>query len=804
MRLFFCFILANQSIAPRIVCRRKNKKATGGSLFVSWSMAVDLSKQDKSTYLGENNGLAKTKSQIFFTEKFNFTHHYGKMLSNLAYRDLAKMFSQRKNSGFTLIEMLIGLTMFSIITSIAIAFLNDINRQYQIDSGAELISKIPLAVQRRSAHDGFLYLPWDTNGNRAATGAAITWAPDKIQELLRNFLVGRKNASCGQVNGWNPLNNDGTKDGGTETEMERAELVSCTAFSASTPFNIKMSAVITPDSNSAIGSFVLYLDMASVNFGKYNDTENNVQNYSMLYHSLNSKLSDSINGISTVSFGLMNNLANTNDDTLLTHQQCDTRLANKQPCNIVIRTSFSGVTSGMLKRTDNLDSFVDDVTFKTSASSATRQQCAHWVKSGTTWTQERIVDCAIKAGSGDTSVSLVFDEAQAGEFIVTNKANVNYTCNIFGAANESGNNFALVSKGTSPCGLLKDGSVVQLVTDVVQAKRLYGKDLLSERVFSGHVSLYSSGSGAIMMQVFDAAHNTTVFQIDNNGNVTSSGKLSVGGAANFASTVTVNDTLIAGANVQLQMNNNSTVKIGNPDGNNGLELSRNQSTSEFNMAAKTNKFNLVSGNTGQGVKLDSNGATVEMKLSAQRGVIADNGTSMYASQSTLNGAVFNAAGGVNTTALKSRSQLVTADMAKYLDDTSSPFQFVGTENISGSFTVINKPDCFAFAKDSNFSSPQANPYRQMIDDGRLDINNGKAYARLILVPTFLKTYNSAFGDNQMYAQHAWHSTPDTWDVYLYLSGEGAFGTGAREDGAGGSLALLACDYSSVSFSRQAF
>lgn len=714
------------------------------------------------------------------------------------------MFLRKKSSGFTIIELLIGVFILSLVLTMATSFLGEMYRQSKISSAAEQFSQISLAVQRRAAHDSFLFLPWDTNGNRVATGAPITWAPDKMSELLRNFLVGRKNAGCGQANGWNPLNNDGTKDGGTETQMERTALVSCNEFVNGTPFNIKTSAVITPDSNSSIGTFALYLDMSSVNFGRFNDKDNNVNNYAELFFALKEKLSDSVNGISEISFGLVNTLSDPNDDTILTHQQCDTRLANKQPCNLIIRTSFSGITSGMFKRTDNQDSFVDDVTFKTSASSATRQKCAHWVKTGATWTQEEIVDCAIKAGSGDTSVSLVFDEAQAGEFIVTNKASVNYTCNIFGAVDEAANNFSLVNKGTSPCGILKDGSVVQLVTDVVQAKRIYGKDLLSERVFSGHVSLYSGSSGSIMMQVFDASHNTTVFQIDNNGNVTSSGKLNVGGAATFASTVTVNDTLVAGANVQLQMNNNSTVKIGNPDGNNGLELSRNQATGEFNMAAKTNKFNLVSGNTGQGVKLDSNGATVEMKLSAQRGVIADNGTSMYASQSTLNGSVFNAAGGVNSSALKSRSQLVTADMAKYLDDTSSPLQFVGSENVSGSFTVINKPDCFAFAKDSNYSSPLANPYRQMIDEGRLDVNNGQAYARLILVPTFMKTYNSAFGDNQIYAQHAWHSTPGTWDVYLYLSGEGAFGTGAREDGAGGSLALIACDYSSVSFSRQAF
>ena len=76
--------------------------------------------------------------------------------------------------------------------------------------------------------------------------------------------------------------------------------------------------------------------------------------------------------------------------------------------------------------------------------------------------------------------------------------------------------------------------------------------------------------------------------------------------------------------------------------------------------------------------------------------------------------------------------------------------------------------------------------------------------QVLLIPMYFKTYNSAFGDNQVFSQHAAHSSSTTWDIYLYLSGEGAFGTGAREDGAGGSPAMVMCDYSSINFSRQTF
>ena len=148
--------------------------------------------------------------------------------------------------------------------------------------------------------------------------------------------------------------------------------------------------------------------------------------------------------------------------------------------------------------------------------------------------------------------------------------------------------------------------------------------------------------------------------------------------------------------------------------------------------------------------------------------------------------------------------MVTSDMAKYLDDTSSPIQIVGIERVEGEFLQLTKPNCLSFMDDANYSSAAANPYREIIDDIGGALGSGESYARIVLVPMYFKTYNSAFGDNQVFSQHAAHSSATTWDIYLYLSGEGAFGTGAREDGAGGSLAMVLCDYSSINFSRQTF
>jgi hypothetical protein len=236
-------------------------------------------------------------------------------------------------------------------------------------------------------------------------------------------------------------------------------------------------------------------------------------------------------------------------------------------------------------------------------------------------------------------------------------------------------------------------------------------------------------------------------------------------------------------------------------GNSSVVMKRN-GAGKFSIETSGVEFEILAGDNDQGISLHNTAGDVEVRIKADEGVVAENGTSFYASKSTMRNANFDPVDGITTDEEKALAELVTADMAKMLDDTSSPIQIVGIDRVEGTFTTLTKPDCLWFTADSNYSSPAANPYRELIDSGAL--SNGEDYARLVLMPMYFKTYNSAFGDNQIYAQHASHSTPTTWDIFLYLSGEGAFGTGAREDGAGGSLAMTLCDYSSIDFSRQTF
>lgn len=708
-------------------------------------------------------------------------------------------FYKNKQSGFTMLEIVIGSVIVLLLMRWIGFVASNYLHQYQIEQNANRLSVVPIAVQRRFAHDGFSFSLWDENGGAAPTGNPIEWDEDDFDSLLDDYLVGRNHPGCGNAAaGWNPMNTGGTPDDGDETQMERTALVPCNALRGLLPYRVKLSAVMTQDANTYVSQFVMYLNTEDLHFGRKNSDDNNIVNYTMLSQALSRSLEDQQNGIPNVKFGLANVLNDPTDDTEYTTTECSDELNNGNRCDIIVELNFSGTTNGIEKRTDNQNSFIDDVTFKTSVAALTRQRCYFWSRDAAgAWQNEDEVDCAIKAGNGDDDVVLVFDSNQSHEFIVTNDdANVNALCNVY---SRDADDALVETVGTSPCGILPDGDVIQLITTDVQAEQVFGRELISDRLYSGQVSLFNSVNGAVVLDIFDSNHNNTVFQIDNAGNVLAMGTMDVEGNATFNSNVNVDGSFTANENVNLNMNNGGIIKIGNPDANNGLIFTRN-GTADFSITHRGSNFELVTRDGDQGLKYNYDGTDLEMRMNAQRGIIAENGTSFHGSKSSLTGQNFNALG-VTSSEEKALSELVTSDMARYLEDKSSDIQIVGIDRIEGEFTTLNKPNCLAFALDSNFPSANANPYRSLIDSGQIDPANGEAYSRLVLISMYFKTYNSAFGDNQIFAQHATHSTATTWDIYLYLSGEGAFGTGAREDGAGGSLAMTLCDYSSINFSN---
>lgn len=716
--------------------------------------------------------------------------------------------SKTNQSGFTLIEIIIGVAIVTILLSMLNGIIQYYNNELRIEQASSRIALVPIAVQKRNAHDGFLFSYWDTNGGRTAIDDTLSWDNGtEFDEFLGDFLVGRLHPGCGNnVDGWDPLNGNGTPTDGPETSMERTALVGCNDLRGKKPFNVDLSAALSKDPNGSVSKFRLYLNTDDINFGQANKPDNNILNFQKVQQRLISELQDNSNGTPTVYFGLQNDITDINDDTIYTTRECEDELKASNSCEVIIEIDFSGDSNGQFKSTANTNSFVDDVTFKSSLADINKQQCAYWERdagAANGWNGS-MVDCAIKAGTGDDDVRLVFDAAQASEFLITDETDLNYLCDLYEQENVAGSGGAITNNtaptGQTPCGILNNGGIVQMVTREAHVGTVFADELVAGPIFANQLNLYTNVSGGLVMQVFNAAQNATVFVVDNEGNLEMGGDLSVSGDSLLRQDLTVEGDILSQGNSNFELNvGNSAVFGSTSGGSSGITMSRN-GAGTFSIETRGVSFELLKGNNGEGVTFNNNSSgEVEIELKANGGVLAADGTTIHGSKSSLMDTDYSSFTNPSANLKNGASEFVTGDLAKMLDDTSSPIQIVGIDRIEGEFTSLEKPNCLWFMDDSLYS---VNPYRELIDTGAVNPNRGRELARLVLIPMYFKTYNAAFGDNQIFAQHASHASSTTWDIYLYMSGEGAYGTGAREDGAGGSLAMTMCDYSGINFSRQ--
>jgi len=718
--------------------------------------------------------------------------------------------SPKNQSGFTFIEMAIGIVITFALLSIVGAFVSDLKHTYNINSAAQDIGKVAIAVQRRNAHDGYLFSYWDENGGRVATGDTLSWNENEMEELYTDYLVGRSNPSCGNdAEGWNPLNNLGTPDDGAETSMERAALIGCSELRNRLPFDVSISAALSPDANDTVSKFAIYIDTSNVNFGTKNDETNNFLNLKKWSLAFEDVLRKSQSGAPSVFFGTVGQLDDMDDDVIYTGSECEDELLNGNECSLIVQIDFAGLTNGRMKRTDNQDFFVDDVTFGDSLAATDRQRCAYYEQDLVSGLWDgQMVDCAIRAGVGDNEVVLVSDGVVTNDIRISPSKNaagdavaIDAFCNAFVKGDDDELVVAASPLDQTPCGITVDGAVVQMLTDELHvATTAYAGEIVAGPIMSSDITIFNTTPSTTAFQILDSTGANQVFVVDNNGRTLIDSTLTTRGDATFESSTQINEDLTVGENVTFAMiQNTNTITFGD-GGSSSLTLSRDGSGT-FTMQGQGDELRIASNDDGEGVRFVNDGDETTIKMLADNGVVAENGTSFHNSKSTLSNSDFDASG-ISNESLRRRSQLVTADMAKYLDDTSSPIQIVGVDRIEGAYVQMTKPDCLYFLDDSNYTSSEANPYKDII--GTLPTTDGQSLARLILVPTYFKTYNSAFGDNQIYAQHAAHASSSAWDIYLYLSGEGAFDTGAREDGAGGSMAITMCDYSSLNLSQQTF
>jgi prepilin-type N-terminal cleavage/methylation domain-containing protein len=710
-------------------------------------------------------------------------------------------FAVRKQNGFTMIELVIGIVIGAILMSIFLSFLSNYRFNSEVNRAATQFNNVIDAVQRRNSHDGFMYKWWDENGGSAPSGDLFkSWTDNEFSNFTSEYLIAREHPGCGvAVTGWNPINTDGTLDGGDATKMEKVALISCSLFTGQIPFRIKLSAAIDGDITGAVNKFGLYLGMDGANFRDHNVEGNNIINYMRLFKSLDSRFEDKLNGVRDVSFGTSGaDLDDMTDDVRYTASECEDELIAGNKCDLIVYLDFAGSTNARDLRTSGENYMLASLAFGESIA-AGRQKCLKWTEDGAGLWTSALTDCGIEGGADNSEVTLVVKNAHAENITITDSADLTHLCRVFEMSDETNDLTNLVQSSApddvTPCGFTQDGGVIQMAADNAQIGRAYAESVVADKIYASETSLFSTTSGATVMVVYDSTHTNVAFSIDNTGNTSMVGDLAVGGDGYFSNDVVIDNNILVNNGGVVSLNDSSTFEFGDYSGaGTGLQLRRDDGTGTFSIQATGLNFEILSdeGNIG----LTMTDSDEQIKLKAPGGVVTENGTKFHSSFSSFKNELFDTVNGINTDDEKALSELVTYDLARYLDDTSAPIQIVGIDKVQGEYTVITKPDCLAFTKDSAYSSAAANPYSGMV------LPSGESIARLVLTPIFFKTYNSAFGDNQLVAQHGIHSSSTTWDVYLYLSGEGAFSTGAREDGAGASLAITVCDYAGINFPRK--
>lgn len=760
---------------------------------------------------------------------------------------------KKNQKGVTLIEALFVLAIATVVITGWLTLVNEESKRTTIKNYSTDFANVLKAVSRRTQFDGFSWSLWNNNGTRTPDGNTfISWEGNsEVSEgLFDLFLVASGNTTCGDPAGWVPR--DRTVSG-TDVVSTRA-LYNCGVLRDIIPYNIDMSAVISSDGLDddieQVDQFKFYLDISNTDL--YNE-EDRMSYITALkrYTETNFNINfDQLPASHTIDYGDRNLLDDPNDDITYTASTCSTNLFNGDPCYLILSIDFSGATNDVHLRTDGANSMLGSINFADGIGS-NNQTCIWWQKPNDTghensvlsggntvgvWTA-REIDCGIYGGSDSpVYVEAVLDNQYAESFLITNKdettgAALTHMCQVYTNKSDTERQFQDANSDNDvPCGIMENGDVIQLAVEQAFVGQAFISDLVSSEIYSNGIEItydptltqnldsannsasltdlvneINRDNVAILLNVMDDNRNS-VFTIDNLGNTNIMGELTVEENALFMSNLEIRDSLTVANVANFQMDNGSDIVFGR---NNDLVF--NNATVEFEMYTRSGlNLDLISGNilnlqgesgvnilnqTSGDISIVNNNPTGDINIQGNGGeiVMASSGGAYYA-KNTINGVdqtttSFNALSATE----KEGYELVTKDYANYLEDRMGDVIVRQTLAVqSGLGNVISKPNCLDFVSSND-------KYVGTTARARADANEGFDLARILIVPLYFKTYAAALGNNQIFTQHAIHSSDTEWEVYMYLSGEGIQGTGGREDAAGSGIALILCDYSDVDF-----
>jgi hypothetical protein len=758
----------------------------------------------------------------------------------------------KSKSGLTIIESLMALSITAMVITGVLVLVNEYSKQNTLKASANDFVSVMNAVARRTQHDGYSFEKWQTNGDRVADGNNfIIWDDNDevVDNLFKRFLTGQDNPNCGvDPAGWlaEALNVPET--------MRSKALISCILFENRIPFNSEIQAVMfsdgAPNNVEQLSAFKLYLDM---DVSSLNEPEDGVTYISALKRYIESNFNQNFDrrpSSMTVEFGDMNILTDELDDVEFTAFGCSQNLASGDPCDLILTLDFAGATNDIYLRTDGANSMINGIDFRVGGGIGL-QRCIWWqnpdddtgdygrnsggaeVSVAGRW-EAKEVDCGIFGGSdSEGTVEVVVGQQHANQYLVA-AAGLDYYCRVYEATADG--EFQDIPDANEnsrvPCGLMENGDVVQLAVENAFIGQAYIKDLIVQDIFSNSIEVVNPSvivdhevednlkiasigkfltdydpDVNILINIMDETR-AALFTVDSTGYTHIRGDFEVDLNGIFRQDLSVERNFRVSDTASFNMNSGSDVVFGAANelvfNNNGTSFDQFTSSGISLNIIADDAILTLNGEAGVQIVSDNGDITLEnsnpagdININALGGdVVIDSSNGAFYSKNTLTDTYINRAAfdGLDADDKKDL-ELLNYGFGKYLDDKNGNISIHSTVNIeSGLGNIISKPDCLDFVRNNTTGR-----YTGTNASTRASNNEGFDLARLFILPLYFKTYASALGNNQIFSQHAVHTGSDEWEVYMYLSGEGIQGTGAREDAAGSAIGLIVCDYNGVNF-----
>lgn len=360
---------------------------------------------------------------------------------------------KRKNKGFTLLEAMIYIIVFALITIFLLNYDKRIDDEQNNRKIARQINDITSAIDKRISIEGKDVSNWK-NGTQ--------WTTDlQFRQFLRQELVGINNDTCGTPQGWNPVvalngleptSDEGKKLKELETEAKETKLVPCSMW-AVYPYDVHPTAKILSDTNNEITAINL-----NFKFNNEADFNKNFRLFSLAFKV--AKDQDSNEVLISKNF-FYSNFAT---QSKINVSQC---LALKQNCvlnlNMTLGTEDSKADKFKVDSSNNFKTnlgFANGKNFDSSSDTNNILKCNIWEEISPGKYAPNSVECGVTGGNnGYKQVNLI------GANLDTELVQIKGECNIYPTDTTQ-------AGITTECGMFKNGNIVQITTNQEKSKNL--------------------------------------------------------------------------------------------------------------------------------------------------------------------------------------------------------------------------------------------------------------------------------------------------------------------------------------------